>query len=90
MTNGNLDRLRAHQANIGHYRGLLATRLSKLERAYIERRPKDEKAYLKALFQETFPDRLAMGTQKTDAEIASLLNPAIRSLIQWMSSRTAI
>jgi hypothetical protein len=59
MTNENLERLRAHRNNARRYRRLLATRLSNLERTYIERRLSEEQASVEALLQETFPDRLA-------------------------------
>jgi hypothetical protein len=51
----NLVRLRAHRINVLRYRKLLETRLSDLERAYIERRPQEERASMDALSQETFP-----------------------------------
>jgi hypothetical protein len=38
MSDVNYQRLRTHRANIGRYQKLLATRLTDLERAYIERR----------------------------------------------------
>ena len=39
MIDENLARIRAHRNNIQRYRRLLATRLSDLERAYVEKRP---------------------------------------------------
>ena len=59
MLDANLERLRAHQKNIDRYRRLLGTRLSDLERSYIERRVSDEQAALKRILGETFPDRLS-------------------------------
>jgi hypothetical protein len=50
-----LARLRAHRNSIHRYRRLLATRLSDLERKYIERRLGEERASMDALSQETFP-----------------------------------
>ena len=38
MTDENLARLRAHHNDVHRYRRLLATHLTDLERAYIERR----------------------------------------------------
>ena len=83
MIEVNLERLRTHRANIGRYRKLLATRLTDLERAYIERRLSEERASVEALLQETFPERvcLRMAEKKspgltTNLEIASLLHPA--------------
>jgi hypothetical protein len=55
MIDENLARLRAHRNNVHRYRRLLATRLSDLERAYIERRLGEEQACMEALSQETFP-----------------------------------
>ena len=55
MIDENLARLRAHRNNVHRYRRLLATRLSDLERAYIERRLDEERASMEALSQETFP-----------------------------------
>jgi hypothetical protein len=55
MIDENLARLRAHRNNIHRYRRLLATKLTELERAYIERRLKEEHAAMAALSDETFP-----------------------------------
>jgi len=83
MIDENLERLRAHRNNAHRYRRLLATRLSDLERAYIERRLSEEQASVEALLQETFPDRLAVGMadamtpgRTTNLEINALLHPA--------------
>ena len=79
MIDGNLERLRAHRANIRRYRRLLATRLSDLERAYITRRMSEERRSLEALLYETFPDRLSLRTDRrhtTNLEMTELLHPA--------------
>jgi hypothetical protein len=55
MMDEKLARLRAHRNNIHRYRRLLATQLTDLERAYIERRLKEEQAAMAALSEETFP-----------------------------------
>jgi hypothetical protein len=55
MIEENLARLRAHRNNIHRYRRLLATHLSDLERAYVERRISEEQASMEALSQATFP-----------------------------------
>jgi hypothetical protein len=55
MIDENLARLRAHRNNVHRYRRLLATQLSDLERAYIERRLSEEQASVDALSRETFP-----------------------------------
>lgn len=83
MIGENLERLRAHRNNAHRYRRLLATRLSDLERAYIERRLSEEQASVEALLQETFPDRLAVRMadamprgRTTNLEMNALLHPA--------------
>ena len=83
MTNENLERLRAHRNNAHRYRRLLATRLSDVERAYIERRLSEELASVEALLQETFPDRLSVYMadtmtpgRTTNLEMTALLHPA--------------
>jgi hypothetical protein len=58
MTNEKLERLRAHRNNIDRYRRLLASRLTDVERAYIERRLREEQASVEALLQEALPHRL--------------------------------
>ena len=55
MIDENLARLRAHRNNVHRYSRLLATHLSDLERAYIERRLREERASMDALSQGTFP-----------------------------------
>jgi hypothetical protein len=55
MMDENLARLRAHRNNVHRYRRLLATQLTDLERAYIERRLNEEQAAMAALSEETFP-----------------------------------
>jgi hypothetical protein len=55
MIDENLARLRARRNNVHRYRRLLATQLTDLERAYIERRLSEERAAMAALSEETFP-----------------------------------
>jgi hypothetical protein len=55
MIDENLARLRAHCNNVHRYRRLLATKLTVLERAYIERRLQEEQDAFAALSEETFP-----------------------------------
>ena len=79
MPDKNLERLRTHQNSVDRYRRLLATRLSELERAYIERRLNEEHAAVDALLQETFPACLSLrmnGSRTTNLEMAELLHPA--------------
>ena len=44
MIEENFARLRAHRNNIYRYRRLLATKLTELERSYIEKRLQEEEA----------------------------------------------
>jgi hypothetical protein len=68
MLEENLARLRAHRNNIQRYRRLLATQLSELERAYMERRIDEEHASLNALSETTFPFSLPMKRQPITRE----------------------
>ncbi|MDI3562400.1 hypothetical protein [Bradyrhizobium sp. Arg816] len=60
MLDENLARIRVHRNNIHRYRSLLATRLSDLERQFIERRLSEESSALEALTSQTFPIALTM------------------------------
>lgn len=60
-----LARLRAYRNNIHRYRRLLKTRLSDIERRFIERRLAEERAAMNSLVGETFP--FALGFQETGA-----------------------
>ncbi|SCB12784.1 hypothetical protein GA0061099_1001882 [Bradyrhizobium yuanmingense] len=55
MLDENLARIRAHRNNIHRYRRLLKTRLSQLERQFIERRLAEEQSALDGLTATTFP-----------------------------------
>ena len=55
MLDEKLARIRAHRNNIHHYRRLLKTRLSQLERNFIERRLVEEKSALDELAAATVP-----------------------------------
>jgi hypothetical protein len=55
MLDADLARIRAHRNNIHRYRRLLRTRLSDLERQFIERRLAEEQTGLDALAPERFP-----------------------------------
>ncbi|WFU76936.1 MULTISPECIES: hypothetical protein [unclassified Bradyrhizobium] len=60
MIDEDIARIRAHRNNIHRYRRLLKTRLSDLERQFIERRLSEESSALEALTSETFPIALTM------------------------------
>ena len=59
MLDADLARIRAHRNNIHRYRRLLGTRLSDLERQFIERRLAEEQRALDALGGGTFPTTFA-------------------------------
>ena len=58
MIEEKLARLRAHRNNIHRYRRLLSTKLTDLERSYIEKRLQEEETASIALLQTPFPVRL--------------------------------
>jgi len=82
MTSRKVERFRAHH-NIRRYRRLLATRLTDLEREYIERRLNEEQASVEVLLREEFPDRLSARladrdehAPATNLDMTALLHPA--------------
>ena len=67
MIDEKLARLRAHRNNIHRYRRLLATNLSEVERAYIQKRLREEEEASVLLVQNTFPFRLPPSRQSSQA-----------------------
>jgi hypothetical protein len=63
MIEENLARLRTHRNNIHRYRRLLATRLSDVERGFIEQRLSEEEAAIARLSSATFPFTLPAAPQ---------------------------
>lgn len=55
MFDENLARIRTHRNSIYRYRRLLRTKLSDLEREFIERRLSEEQTALETLVAQTFP-----------------------------------
>lgn len=55
MLDLNLARIRTHRNNVSRYRRLLKTKLSDLERQFIERRLAEEQAALETLAADAFP-----------------------------------
>jgi len=55
MIDEKLARLRTHRNNIHRYRRLLGTRLSELERQYLERRLAEEQIEIEKLSTTIFP-----------------------------------
>jgi hypothetical protein len=55
MLDADLARIRAHRNNIHRYRRLLRTKLTDLERQFIERRLAEEQSSLDALTGANFP-----------------------------------
>ena len=60
MLDENLARMRAHRNNIQRYRRLLRTRLSDIERQFIDRRLAEERMALDALARNTFPGGVSL------------------------------
>jgi predicted house-cleaning noncanonical NTP pyrophosphatase (MazG superfamily) len=55
MIEESFARLRTHRNNIQRYRQLLETKLTELERQFIERRRSEEQSALETLAATTFP-----------------------------------
>ena len=55
MMDENIACLRTHRNNIARYRRLLQTKLTDLERQFIERRLSEEQSYYERLAEGTFP-----------------------------------
>ena len=55
MMDENIARLRTHRNNIARYRRLLQTKLTDLEREFIERRLSEEESDYERLAAGTFP-----------------------------------
>ncbi|MCP3395221.1 hypothetical protein NLM27_41525 [Bradyrhizobium sp. CCGB12] len=70
MLDVDFARIRAHRNNIHRYHSLLKTKLSDLERRFIERRMAQETASLEALTSETFPIAF-VPPQRPSAGVAS-------------------
>jgi hypothetical protein len=58
MLDRDLARIRTYRNNIHRYRRLLGTKLSDVERQFIERRLSEEQTALQALAAENFPVEL--------------------------------
>ena len=59
MFDEKLARMRAHRNNIHRYRRLLETKLSDIERQFIERRLREEHSAMAELTNVTFPIHFA-------------------------------
>jgi hypothetical protein len=66
MLDENLARIRAHRNNIHRYRRLLKTRLSELERDFIERRLEEEQSAFDELAAASFPVGLPLSGVPAD------------------------
>jgi hypothetical protein len=58
MTDEKVARLRAHDNNISRYRRLLETKLSELERGFVERRLNEERLAMQSLANPVLACRL--------------------------------
>jgi hypothetical protein len=61
MKDGDTLRIFAHRRNIGRYKRLLRTHLTELERAFVDRRLKEEKSELARLIGERQAQPFASG-----------------------------
>ena len=66
MIDEQLARLRTHRNNIARYRRLLKTKLSDLERQFIERRLSEEHSDFERLTESAFP--ISLNVPPTPAE----------------------
>ena len=66
MLNESLPQIRAHRNNIHRYRRLLKTRLTEIERQYIERRLAEEQSALDGLATASFPVALLAAKAPVD------------------------
>jgi hypothetical protein len=78
MLDRDLARIRTHRNNIHRYRRLLGTKLSDLERQFIERRLSEEQTALQALAAENFPVEF---TQRTGGELGNPAMSEVRDLL---------
>ena len=62
MTDEKLARLRTHRNNIARYRHLLKTKLTNLERQFIEKRLSEEQSDFERLASGTFPIAFTLPT----------------------------
>ena len=69
MLDEHLARIRVHGTNIHRYRRLLRTRLTDLERQFIERRLAEEQTALRSLATETFPVAFALPKNPASATL---------------------
>jgi len=69
MLDEDLARVRAHRNNIHRYRRLLRTKLSELERQFIERRLAEEQTALDTLATDTFPVAFTLPKGQSDSAL---------------------
>ncbi len=70
MIDEKLARMRAHRNNIHRYRRLLKTKLSDIERQFIERRLREEHSAIAELTAVTFPIRFAFPKAPVDSSMS--------------------
>jgi hypothetical protein len=74
MTDEKLALLRTHRNNISRYRRLLGTRLTELERRYVERRLSEERSALERLAASTFPPAFPVAAGEAGSIAPQMLN----------------
>lgn len=72
MLDQDFARVRVHRDNLSRYRRLLKTRLSDIERQFIERRLAEEQTALEALTNDAFPAAFSLPNMASASTIAGV------------------
>ena len=67
MIDQKIAELRTHRNNIHRYRRLLQTKLTEIERQFIERRMAEERSKLESLTSSTFPIAFKLPDQPSES-----------------------
>jgi hypothetical protein len=71
MIDGQIAQMRTHRNNIHRYRRLLSTKLTELERQFIETRMAEEQSKLESLTSSTFPLAFKLPYQPSEVAAAN-------------------
>ena len=75
MIDEQIAQMRTHRNNIHRYRRLLRTRLTELERQFIERRMAEEQSKLESLTSSMFPLAFKLPYQPSEIAAANAAKP---------------
>ena len=67
MIDEQISQMRTHRNNIHRYRRLLQTKLTEIERQFIERRMAEERSKLESLTSSTFPIAFKLPDQPSES-----------------------